>query len=102
MSNEDTRKRPLPLTAPELQALNRTVKSSIGRRLLWEVHRLRAILLRADQLEILMRDERRWRDVPEINKALDALREDLNREPVVQEDREKRDEMLNRRKGLRF
>jgi hypothetical protein len=49
-----------------------------------------------------MRDERRWRDVPEINKALDALRQDLNREPVVQEDREKRDTLLLRRKGLRF
>lgn len=85
-----------------MQELNRTVKSSIGRHLLWEAHRLRAILLRADQLEILMRDERRWRDVPEINKALDALRQDLNREPVIQEDPEKRDEMLNRRKGLRF
>lgn len=49
-----------------------------------------------------MRDERRWIDDPEINKALDALRKDLNREPVVQEERERRDEMLNRRKGLRF
>ena len=102
MSKDDTRTRPPPLTAPELQELNRTVKSAIGRRLLWEVHRLRAILLRADQLEILMRDERRWRDVPEINKALDALRQDLNREPVVQEDREKRDKLLLRRKGLQF
>ena len=70
MSNESTSKRLPPLTAPELQELNRTVKSSIGRSLLWEVHRLRAMLLRADQLEILMRD------VPEINKALDALRKD--------------------------
>lgn len=42
------------------------------------------------------------RDVPEINKALDALRKDLDREPVVQEDRERRDKLLLRRKGLRF
>ena len=90
------------MTAPELQELNQTVKSSIGRRLLWEVHRLRAILLRADQLEILVRDEYRWRDVPEINKALDALPKDLDREPVIQEDRERRDMLLHRRKGLRF
>lgn len=102
MSKENPRHRPPPLTLSELQELNRTVKSAIGRRLLWEVHRLRAILLRADQLEILMRDERRWRDVPEINKALDALRKDLDREPVVQEDRERRDKLLLRRKGLRF
>jgi hypothetical protein len=102
MSKEDPRRPPPPLTGRELQELNRTVKSSLGRRLLWEVHRLRAILLRADQLEILMRDERRWIDDPEINKALDALRADLNRESVVQEDREKRDELLQRRKGLRF
>jgi hypothetical protein len=98
----DTRRRPPPLTGKELQELNRTVKSALGRRLLWEVHRLRAIVLRADQLEILMRDERRWIDDLEINKALHALREDLNREPVIQEDRDKRDELLQRRKGLRF
>src|SRR5712692_7247362 len=97
MSKDDTRRRPPPLTGKELQELNRTVKSAVVRRLLWEVHRLRALLLRADQLDILMRDERRWIDDPEIDKALNALREDLNREPVIREDRERRDILLQRR-----
>lgn len=39
---------------------------------------------------------------PAINKALNELHEDLSREPVIQEDREKRDELLLRRKGLRL
>jgi len=57
------------LTAPELQELNQTAKSEIGLTFCKKCT-TGAILLRADQLEILMRD------VPEINKALDALRKD--------------------------
>jgi hypothetical protein len=91
-----------PLTSKELQEFNQMVKSALGRRLLCEVRPPRVILLSADQLEILMRDERRWIDDPEINKALNALRQDLNREPVIQEDRERRHELRRRRKGLRL
>jgi hypothetical protein len=49
---------PPPLTHGELQELNRTVKSATGRRLLWEIHRIRQILLRAHELEILVKDDR--------------------------------------------
>ena len=39
------------LTTAELRELNRKVKSATGRRLLWEIHRLRAIVRQADRLE---------------------------------------------------
>ena len=45
---------PPPLSKNELQELNRTVKSGTGRRLLWEIHRIRSILLRAHELEIFV------------------------------------------------
>lgn len=82
-------RRPLPLTKDELQELNRTVKSETGRRLLWEIHRIRAILLRAHELEILLRDDRLLgRDV-QLVKMANALRADLDKEPFIEEERQK-------------
>lgn len=42
---------PLSLTTAELSELNRKIKSPTGRRILWEVSRLRRTALIADQLE---------------------------------------------------
>jgi hypothetical protein len=67
--------------------------------LLWEVHRLRAIVLRADQLDLMIRDDRRITHSREIMLVADILREHLDREPMVKEDRERQDLLLLRRKG---
>src|SRR3981081_1248889 len=79
---------PPPLTKHELQELNRTVQSETGRRLLWEIHRIRSILLRAHELEILIRDDRFLSRDLELIKIANALRADLDKEPVIEEDRE--------------
>ena len=91
---------PPPLTKNELQELNRTVKSVTGRRLLWEIHRIRAILLRAHELEILVRDDRFLSSDRELIRTADALRTDLDKEPVVHEDREDQARELLRKHGL--
>lgn len=93
--------KPPPLTAAELQELNRTVKSETGRRLLWEIHRIRASLLRANELQIMVGDDRfLGRDV-DILKRVKALRESLEKEPVVLEEQRKEERRENWRKGLR-
>ena len=72
-------KRPPPLTALELQELHRTVKSTIGRRSLWEIHRLRGIVLRAQELEILVRDDRFLSRDAQLIKVANALRANLDK-----------------------
>ena len=93
-------KRPPPLTNPELLELNRTVKSAIGRRLLWEIHRLRGIVLRAQELEILVRDDRFLSRDAQLIKVANALRADLDREPAIEEDRERQAIWKARKAGL--
>ena len=83
--------RPPPLTAAELQELNRTVKSATSRRLLWEIHRLRAILLRANELQIMIHNDRFLGRDTQILKRLTVLRSDLEREPVIAEEQERDD-----------
>ena len=91
---------PPPLTKQELQELNRTVKSETGRRLLWEIHRIRAILLRANELEILVRDDRFLSRDLEIIKMANALRADLDKEPVIEEERDEQLREKLRRHGI--
>jgi hypothetical protein len=91
---------PPPLTKSELQELNRTIKSETGRRLLWEIHRIRAILLRAHELEILVRDDRFLSGDRELIRTANALRADLDKEPVIQEDREEQVREKLRRHGI--
>jgi hypothetical protein len=91
---------PLPLTRNELQELNRTVKSETGRRLLWEIHRIRTILLRAHELEILVRDDRFLSRDLELIRMANALRADLDKEPVIEEDREEQAREKLRRHGI--
>jgi hypothetical protein len=76
------------------------VKSATGRRLLWEIHRIRQILLRAHELEILVKDDRLLSRDPELIRKASALRADLDKEPVIQEDREDQAREKLRRHGI--
>ena len=91
---------PPPLTKDELQELNRTVKSQTGRRLLWEIHRIRVILLRANELEILVRDDRFLSRDLEIIKLANALRADIDKEPVIDEAKEDQVRKTLRQQGI--
>ena len=91
---------PPPLTRQELQEFNRTVTSETGRRLLWEIHRIRKILLRAQALEILVRDDRFLNRDRELIKVANALRADLDKEPVIEEDKEDQARELLRSRGI--
>ena len=94
--------RPPPLTAAELQGLNRTVKSTTGRRLLWEIHRLRAILLRANELQLMISDDRFLGRDTQILKRVKSLREALESEPVIAEELEREDLRKLRKAGIRI
>ena len=91
---------PPPLTKDELQELNRTVKSQTGRRLLWEIHRIRVILLRANELEIPVRDDRFLSRDLEIIKLANALRADIDKEPVIDEAKEDQVRKTLRQQGI--
>src|SRR4030088_1381379 len=91
---------PPPLSKHELQELNRTVKSETGRRLLWGIRRIRSILLRAHELEILIRDDRLLSRDLELVKVANALRADLDKEPVLEEDRDDEARAKLRRHGI--
>lgn len=79
-------KKPAPLTTAELEQMARTCNHERERRLLWEVSRIRAILRRADELEILVRDERKTLLLDRnLERVANALRADLEKEPFVRE-----------------
>jgi hypothetical protein len=86
---DEQRCRPPPLTAAALQELNRTMKSATGRHLLWEIHRLRALVLPAHHLEILVRDNRRMFEDANVRNLINALRVQLDGEPAIEEEMEK-------------
>jgi hypothetical protein len=93
------RRTPPPLTSDELQELNRTMESPTGRRLLWEIYRLRAIVLRANQLESMVRDDRRMASDSSVRLVINLLRQDLDLEPVVKEEMQRQDRLLLRKSG---
>lgn len=93
-------KRPPPFTAAELQELNRTVNSQTGRRLLWEIHRLRDIALRAYTLQVLITEDRALGRDKELLRVLGPLREQLEKEPVVLEDQERANWRKLRKAGI--
>lgn len=93
-------KRPLPLTAAELQELARTCTTQMERRLLWEVSRLRKIALQAHELDTLLNDERMLGVDLQLTNVARALRAMLEVEPVVLEALERADLKDLRRKGL--
>jgi hypothetical protein len=108
MGEDGRRKMPASLTSEELRAIQaweRTHRSPVVRRLLWEVFRLRAIALRADQFEALAREIPSIRDGQTIGLLADALRRDLERLPLIREERSRGDRILyghgkTKRKGV--
>ena len=89
-------KRPSPLTTVELQEMARTCTMQRERLLLWEVSRLRRFVRRVDELEVLIRDERRpFMNDPKLQKLANAIRADLDHEPVILEERERHEAYLN-------
>jgi len=78
-------KRPLSFTAAELQEMAKTSTMQSERRLLWEVSRLRKIVLQAHELDILLTDEKMLNRDPQLAKVAGRLRELLKDEPVIAE-----------------
>ena len=79
--------RPPALTTAELRELNRKIKSPTGRRLLWEIHRLRQIALLADRFELSARSDMESIEFYSQDIAADALREALAELPWLEEER---------------
>jgi hypothetical protein len=74
----------------ELQEMARSCTQERERRLLWEVSRIRAILRRADELEVMVRDEHKTLLLDkQLERVANALRADLEKEPAIIEDRER-------------
>ena len=90
--------------AVAIQKWERTHRSTVVRRLLWEIFRLRAIALRADQYEEMTRS----RNVGDPASVLisECLREDLDELPLIKEKRKRQDFLLyghgekQKRKGV--
>ena len=61
--------------------------------------RMRAIVLRTNQLESMVRDDRRMTNDASVRLVIDILRQDLNLEPVVKEEMERQDRLLLRKSG---
>ena len=80
-----------PLTGEQLRVIYETNPTPAVRRLLWEIHRLRAAVLRADDfVRTLARYQGESRLDPGSRLALTSLREALADEPVVEEEAARR------------
>jgi hypothetical protein len=80
-----------PLTGEQLRVIYETNPTPAVKRLLWEIHRLRAVVLRADDfLRALERYQGDSRLDPGSRLALSNLQEALREEPVVKEDAARR------------
>jgi hypothetical protein len=80
-----------PLNGEQLRVIYETNPTPAVKRLLWEIHRLRAVVLRADDLvRTLARYKGESRLDPGSGLALKSLREALQDEPVVKEDTARR------------
>lgn len=98
MGEDGERKVPPSFTREELRAIQdweRTHRSPTVRRLLWEVFRLRAIALRADQFESMAREVPGVKHNQTIHLAGNALREALEQLPSIQEKRAREDRILH-------
>jgi hypothetical protein len=78
-----------PVTRDQLRTVYETNPTPAVKRLLWEVHRLRAVVLRANDL-VRSIDYNGTKLDPASLLALKGLREALEGEPVVREDAERR------------
>lgn len=80
-----------PLIRDQLRAIYETNPTPAVRRLLWEIHRLRAVALRAnDFVRAVDRFQGESRLDPGSGLALKSLRAALQDEPVVREDEARR------------
>jgi hypothetical protein len=80
-----------PLTSEQLRAIYEANPTPAVKRLLWEIHRLRASVLRADDfVRALERHKGESRLDPGSGIALTSLREALREEPVVKEEAARR------------
>lgn len=88
---------PPSLTSEELRAIQvweRTHRSPVVRRLLWEVFRLRVIALCADQFEAMASDVPGVRHGQVIGGIAEILRQALDELPLIKEKREREDRLL--------
>jgi hypothetical protein len=60
---------------------------------------MRAIVLRANQLEGMVTDDRRIVSDSSVRLVIDILRQDLDLEPVVKEEMQRQDRLLLRKSG---
>lgn len=96
---------PPSLTGEELQRIwkwERTHQSKVLRRVLWEVRRLQAVALRADQLLRSINADPASLDFNSADLIVKELRASLDELPLTSERRKQREELLypaGRRKG---
>jgi hypothetical protein len=85
-------KRPLsPLTREHLRAIWECNPLPVVRRLLWEIHRLRALVLRANDFARMAAYHHLERHMDTTSRSLlEGLRDSLKDEPVVKEDEVRR------------
>jgi len=89
-----------PLTRRQLRQIGLENKTPATRDLLWEIHRLRTIVLQAEQLEARLRDMGVVARLDPTTKMIaEGLADSLRDEPVVLEAAHGRQELLRRTKG---
>jgi hypothetical protein len=80
-----------PLTREKLRAVWERSRTPAVRRLLWEIHRLRALVLRASDFARMITYHRLERHMDSTSRTLfEGLRDSLKDEPVVKEDEARR------------
>jgi hypothetical protein len=80
-----------PLTSDQLRGIWQRAPIPAVRRLLWEIHRLRALVLRANDFVRMATHRGADKRMDSTSSALlDGLRESLEDEPVVKEDEARR------------
>jgi hypothetical protein len=97
---------PPSLTGEELQKIwqwERTHQSKVLRRALWEVRRLQAVALRADQLLRSLNADSASLDFNSAHIVVNELRRLLDQLPLISERRKEREELLypnGKKKGI--
>ena len=80
-----------PLTRHQLRAIWEHSRLPVVRSLLWEIHRLRALVLRANDFVRMATYHRLDRHMDSTTRTLfSGLQEGLKEEPVVKEDEQRR------------
>ncbi len=80
-----------PLSREQLRAIWERTRTPAARILLWEIHRLRALVLRANDFVRMARDRGLERHMDSTSQTLlKGLSDSLQDEPVVKEDEARR------------